>query len=115
MSDSRDSIAHRIGQAMKRKHWIKVPHSQLGRFLFFATTQCMAYFLVVANTRAYTQGLYSWTGLTDFMFASQAFMMMQLISKDEQASGFWAGAGYAVGGVVGSLASIWATKHLYGH
>jgi hypothetical protein len=94
---------------------IHVPHSPLGKFCFFFATQCLSYFLFVANARAYTQGLYLWTGATDGLFAMQSFIMLQLIAKDAQASGFWAGAGYTLGGVFGSLLSIFVTQHLYGH
>lgn len=108
MSDSQISIAH------EKLPWIKVPQSKLGRFFFFAGTQFLSYFVFVANTRAFTSGLYGWTALTDGWLAMQGFIMIRLISKGE-GDGFWELAGTVLGGVAGSLSSIWVTKHLYGH
>jgi hypothetical protein len=93
---------------------LRVPRTAVGRFFFFAITQSISYFLVVANTRAYTVGLYGWTGLTDGLFAAQNYLTVRMIAKDEGANDFWSGAGYTVGGVVGSLTSIYVTRHIYG-
>lgn len=92
---------------------ISVPKTKVGQFIFFFCTQCFSYFIIVANTRAYTQGNYLWTGITDALFASQNFLMIRIISKQDEATGLWAGMGYTIGGTVGSLISIWVTKCLY--
>lgn len=92
---------------------IKTPRSQTGRFFFFAVLQFLSYFIFVANTRAFTKGLYGWTAATDGWLAMQGFLMTRLISKDED-DGPWALCGTVFGGVCGSLLSIFVTQHLYG-
>lgn len=91
----------------------------MGRALFFGSTQFLSYFLIVANTRAYTQGTYIWTAITDALFASQSWIVGLLwaqiaVEKSEDNSKGWAGVGYVIGGTLGSLASIFVTKLLYG-
>lgn len=92
---------------------LKIPKSKLGRCVFFAVTQYLAYFIFVANTRAFTAGLYGWTALTDGWLAMQGFIMIRLVSKSENDGG-WELLGTVLGGVAGSLSSIWVTHHLYG-
>lgn len=92
---------------------LTTPKSKPMRFLFFAGTQFLAYFIFVANTRAFTKGLYGWTALTDGWLAMQGFLMIRIISKGED-DGVWELAGTVFGGVCGSLLSIFVTKHLYG-
>jgi hypothetical protein len=93
---------------------LKPPRSGPGRFLFFAVLQFIAYFVFVANTRAFTRGLYGWTAATDGWLAMQGFLMPRLIVKDE-GGGAWAICGTIFGGVCGSLLSIFVTRHLYGN
>lgn len=92
-----------------------VPKSKAGQFCFFFVAQFLSYFLVVANTRAYTQGRYVWTAFTDILFAAQAFLVLRKMIRDQEATGFWAGSGYVLGGTCGSLLSIFVTTKLYGH
>ena len=99
----------RKGQAM-----MKVPKGRITRCLFFAATQFLSYFVFVANTRAFTSGLYGWTALTDGWLAMQGFVMVRIIAKSDN-DGFWELTGTVIGGVCGSLTSIWVTRHLYGH
>lgn len=91
-----------------------MPKSKLGQFGFFFVAQFLSYFLIVANTRAYTQGNYQATAITDALFAAENFAMMRLIGRDKEAGSFAAGLGYTVGGTIGSLVSIYVTKMLLG-
>lgn len=94
---------------------ITVPKSRFGQIAFFFGTQFLAYFLFVANTRAFTQASYGWTWVTDTMLAAQAFTVSKLMIDNKEARGWWAGVGYTLGGPMGSLLSILVTKKLYGH
>lgn len=87
---------------------------QLKRFSLFASTQALSYFLIVANTRAYTQGHYGWTAGTDGVYAALQFFLLRRLVKDD-ATDPWSFAGYVIGGVIGSLLSIAVTTRLYGH
>lgn len=85
----------------------------LKQFSLFAGTQCVSYFLFVANGRAYTQGHYGWTAITDGLYAAQSFFLLRRLVKDE-ANNAWSFAGYVFGGVAGSLLSIYVTTRIYG-
>jgi len=91
------------------------PKTRFGQLAFFFTTQFLSYFLFVANTRAFTQGSYTWTWVTDTLLAGQAFILAKLMIDKKEGRGLWAGIGYVLGGPVGSLLSIYVTKRLYGH
>lgn len=75
--------------------------------------QFVSYFLIVANTRAYTQGNYTATAITDLLFAAQNYASIRLmVSKEPQnTKAFF---GYVMGGTCGSLLSIWATVWMFG-
>lgn len=88
--------------------------AQLKQFSLFASTQALSYFLFVANGRAYTQGHYAWTAVTDGLYAAQSFFLLRRLVK-EDANNAWSFAGYVFGGVAGSLISIYVTTRLYGH
>ena len=81
------------------------------QFAFFFFTEMVSYFLIVANTRAFTLGFYWWTGLTDFIFAGSNFYLFQKVAKVESNMAW---LGYTLGGTTGSLVSMWVTIHLYG-
>ena len=83
-------------------------------FLIAAATEFISFFLVVVNTRAYTQGLYFWTFVTDSFFISQAFFVAKWMVEVKQARSLTAYFGFLLGGTLGSLTAIWVTKHLYG-
>lgn len=91
---------------------MKVPKSKLGQFCLFFVAEFISFFIIVANTRAYTKGSYTWTAITDGMFTSQAFIMTKIMVDDSNARSWWAGAGYTVGGTCGSLLAIFVTSHL---
>lgn len=81
------------------------------QFWFFFGMEFFAYFLIVANTRAFTLGLYGWTALTDCIFSFSNFYFISKVAKTESRAAW---AGYTLGGTLGSLASIWLTVHVYG-
>lgn len=85
----------------------------LRSFFLFLSTQALSYFLFVANGRAYTQGHYGWTAATDGLYAAQSFFLIRRLVR-EDANDAWSFSGYVLGGVVGSLLSIYVTTHLYG-
>lgn len=91
-----------------------VPKSRIGQFIFFAAETFFAYFIIVCNTRAYTQGSYLWTAATDTVFTLQGAIIAKLTIEDKDGRTVWAIAGSSFGGTLGSLAAIWVTKHLYG-
>lgn len=91
-----------------------IPASRAGQFVFFFCETFISYFVIVANTRAFTQGNYLWTAITDSLFTLQGFIVAKLMIDDKDGRTFWCGAGSTLGGTLGSLASIWCTKHLYG-
>jgi lipopolysaccharide export LptBFGC system permease protein LptF len=69
------------------------------------------FFVIVANTRAYTQGNYFWTAVTDLAFCFLAFTLTKSIAESKT----WKDrVGYALGGTLGALLAIAATKVLYG-
>jgi hypothetical protein len=90
------------------------PKTKLGQFSLMFITECISFFIIVANTRAFTQGSYLWTAITDTFFSAQAFFMMKLMADNKEARTFWAGLGCTIGGTVGSLLSIYVTKHIFG-
>lgn len=81
------------------------------RTLLFGA-QFLSYFLIVANTRAYTQGRYVWTAVTDTAIALIGFYTMKWISEGED-NRLATAMFYAMGGMLGSLVSIWVTKLVY--
>lgn len=70
-----------------------------------------SFFIIVANTRAYTQGFYMWTAVTDLMFCAMAFTITKKVSESKTK---WDHLGYVLGGTIGAQASIYITKILYG-
>lgn len=93
---------------------LRIPQSRSGQFALFFAAELLAYFVIVANTRAFTHGLYFWTAVTDAFFSAQQFAMAKLMIDSAEARSWSAGAGCVLGGTSGSLIAIWATKMLYG-
>ena len=98
---------------------LQAPKSQAGLFVFFFLTEFVSSFVIVANTRAFTEGSYLWTAITDTFFASQCWIVGLIFArfsmdKGAEGKGVWAGAGYVIGATGGSLFSIFITKLLYG-
>lgn len=93
---------------------MKVPVTASGQFLFFGVCEFFSFFLVVANNRATAQGNYLWTAITDGLFGLQGFALFKLAVDDANGRTWASGLGSTVGGVLGSLFSIWITKLVYG-
>ncbi len=93
---------------------LKFPESKVGQFSVAFIAEAFSFFIIVANTRAFTQGSYAWTAITDTLFSAQSFVMAKLMIDDQRARSWSVGLGLTVGGTVGSLLAIYATKKLYG-
>jgi hypothetical protein len=93
---------------------MRAPESALGQFSLLFITELVSFFIIVANTRAYTQGLYGWTIVTDTFFSAQSFVMFKIMADDPRARSWWAGLGCTLGGSCGSVLAIWVTKRLFG-
>jgi hypothetical protein len=83
-------------------------------FAIAFATQFFSYFIIVANTRAFTEGSYRWTFITDSFFITQSFFVGKWMIETKSARGIPAYFGFLLGGTLGSLAAIFTTKHLYG-
>ena len=93
---------------------LRLPKTRRGQFAVFFAAELVSYFVIVANTRAFTHGLYFWTAITDAFFSGQQFFFAKLMIDQAEARSWAAGAGCVAGGTCGSLLAIWATKTLYG-
>jgi hypothetical protein len=78
--------------------------------LFFI--QVLSYSLLCINYRAVAQAHYFQSAATDFIIASLSFFVIRKIAKSEDTLHGW--AGYALGGVVGSIVGIFISKILLG-
>lgn len=83
-------------------------------FLIACATEWFCYFIIVCNTRAFTQGSYKWTLITDGLFITQSFFVAKWMMEVKEARGISAYLGFLLGGTLGSLSAIYVTKHLYG-
>jgi hypothetical protein len=88
------------------------PKTRLGQFSLGFIAEFISFFIIVANTRAYTHGNYTWTIITDTLFSLQSFAMAKLMMDDANARTWWMGLGYTLGGTLGSCAAIFVTTHL---
>ncbi len=69
------------------------------------------FFIIVANTRAYTQGHYFWTAVTDMALCIIGFTVTKRIAESKS----WQDRiGFALGGTLGAQAAIYITKLIYG-
>lgn len=92
---------------------MKAPSSRLGQFALLFVAEFISFFIIVANTRAFTHDSYFWTAITDTLFSLQSFAMVKLMMDDAKARSWWAGAGATLGGTCGSLLSIYVTRKLH--
>jgi hypothetical protein len=91
---------------------MKAPTTSIGQFSLMFVAQLVSFFIIVANTRAFTHGSYGWTTVTDTMFSAQAFCLGKLMMEDPNGRTWWSGLGMTIGGTIGSLLAIFVTKHL---
>lgn len=91
-----------------------IPRSSCGQFVFFAVQTALSYFVICANFRAIALGYYAATAVTDGLLTFLNAVVAKLAIEDANGRTWAAIAGSTVGGMAGSLASIWVTKHLFG-
>lgn len=92
---------------------MKAPSTRLGQFSLLFVAEFFSFFIIVANTRAFTHDSYLWTAITDTLFSLQSFAMAKLMMDDARARTWAAGLGATLGGTCGSLLSIFVTKRFY--
>lgn len=85
----------------------------MSQFWKAAAAEWVSFFIIVLNTRAFTQGSYFWTLLTDFLFITQAFFVAKWMIEAKEARSWSAYWGFVTGGTWGSLTAIWVSEHLY--
>ena len=79
-------------------------------FSTFFAMQFIQYLIVTVNMRAVAAGKYAWTAISDMIFATVGFLVIQRVAE---AHSKVAWSGYVVGGVVGSQVGIWLSKRLW--
>ena len=99
---------------MKKPTWLNVPKTAFGQFVFFFIAELICFFVIVANMRAVALANYLGAAATDLLFGLQAWGMMKLTVEHQEARTFAGGLGTTLGGVCGTLLSIWTTKHVFG-
>jgi|SRR5208282_1710649 len=107
--------AHQLVQPqLKEKPWCPTPQSRLGRFLFCFVAELFSFFIIASNFRALARGLYVWTAVTDGLCVLQGMIMTKLMIEDAKMRDWWSITGFTLGGMCGSVLSIFVTKHLWG-
>lgn len=79
--------------------------------LIFFVTQFFCYALFVLNGRAYNQGNYFVTVVSDLFFGAYGFFIIKAVGEAKHR---WSWVGYMLGGAVGSVAGIWISKLILG-
>lgn len=93
---------------------MKAPKTKIGQFCLMFMAEFICFFILVANTKAYTHNNYTWTAITDMLFSLQSFTMSKIMIDDPNGRSWWAGAGFTLGGMCGSLVAIFVTSHYLG-
>lgn len=88
--------------------------NRLRVFAFWFAAEFTIYALVVANGRAYNQGNYAATLLTDMTISGFNFWFAVKFIEGKDNRTWPALAGCVLGGGTGSVCSIFITKWLYG-
>jgi uncharacterized protein YqgC (DUF456 family) len=91
-----------------------IPKTGLGQFLFFAVEMFISYAVICANFRAVAKGYYMATAMTDVLIVLQNSVIGKWCIEDANGRSYWAVAGATLGGMCGSLFSIWLTKNIFG-
>lgn len=76
-------------------------------FAFFFILQGTQFVIVVVNGRAFNHLQYTITAVTDAMFCLLSWTIWK---RMKDAEGWWAKAGYVLGGTVGSLVGMYITR-----
>ena len=92
---------------------MRAPNSRIGQFVFFFFAQLVSYFLIVANTRAFTHDNYLGTIVTDGIISAQSFFLGKMSIENTNARSWAAFVGNCLGGVAGSVLAIFITKRFY--
>ena len=82
-------------------------------FLLMFAIQVASYSLICINYRAVAQVHYTWSALSDFVFASLSYFVIKRIAHSDNTFHQW--LGYALGGVAGSILGIYLSTVLLGH
>lgn len=93
---------------------MKAPDSKVARFALFYACECVSFFVIAANFRALAFSLYGWTAVTDGFLVALNMVIAKLMFEDERARDWLAVAAFTLGGMTGSVLSIYVTKHLWG-
>jgi hypothetical protein len=83
-------------------------------FAFWFVAEFIQFALVVANGRAYVQGNYAWTLLTDMMVSGFNFGIAVKFIEGKENRTWPAMLGCVLGGGTGSCFAILITKWVYG-
>ena len=87
---------------------------QLRIFAFWFAVEFVLYGLIVANGRAYNQGNYAWTLVTDMCISGFNFTVAVKFIEGKDNRTWPAMLGCVLGGGAGSCLSILLTKMVYG-
>jgi hypothetical protein len=88
--------------------------TRLHTFAFWFAAEFILYGLIVANGRAYNQGHYAATLVTDMAISAFNFTIGVRFIENADNRNRWAMLGCVLGGGAGSLCSIFLTKMVYG-
>lgn len=89
---------------------MKVPQTKIGQFAAAFVAEFVCFLIVVANTTAYTHGLYAATFITDMFFSAQYFLMAKYMTEHQEVRSWSSGLGFTLGGACGSLVGIFISK-----
>lgn len=78
------------------------------RLLVLFACPAVAYILLGINLRALAKGMKLLTAMTEFVYA---LMNFYIIHRVAEASSFVESVAFASGAVLGTLSSIWLTRH----
>ena len=80
-------------------------------FLYFFFVQFLSYGALCWNYRAIAQARMAHIVASDICCAAVTFSLIKHVAA---AKSRWAGVGYVLGGVAGSVVSVWLTRDLFG-
>jgi hypothetical protein len=108
------TIHHLVQPQPKERPWFPVPQSRIGRFLFCFVAQMISFFIIASNFRALAKGFYIWTAITDGGCVLQGTILTKLMIENVKMRDGWSLTGFTLGGMCGSLLSIFVTTHIWG-